>query len=44
LSKYREKVLGEENLFQTKIYLYHLEKYFNLKENKKPDIIELYNS
>ena len=44
LSKYREKVLGEENLFRTKIDLYHLEKYFNLKENKKPDIIELYNS
>ena len=44
LSKYREKVLGEENLFRTKIDLYHLEKYFNLKENTKPDIIELYNS
>ena len=44
LSKFREKILGEENLFRTKIYLYHLEKYFNLKENQKPDIIELYNS
>jgi len=44
LSKFREKILGEENLFRTKIDLYHLEKYFNLKENKKPDIIELYNS
>ena len=44
LSKFREKILGEENLFRTKIDLYHLEKYFNLKENKKPDIIELYYS
>ena len=44
LSRFRKKILGEENLFRSKIDLYHLEKYFNLKENKKPDIIELYNS
>ena len=44
LSKFREKILSEENLFRTKIILYHLEKYFNIKENTKPDIIELYNS
>ena len=44
LSKFREKILSEENLFRTKIILYHLEKYFNIKENTKPDIIELFNN
>ena len=43
LDKFREKILGEENLFRTKIYLYHLERYFNMKEVEKIDILELYN-
>ena len=43
-NKFREKVLGEENLFRTKIYLYHLEKYFSIKEIEKIDILELYNT
>ena len=44
LSKFREKILGEENLFRTKIYLYHLEKYFNIREMQKSDILELYDN
>ena len=43
LDKFREKILGEEKLFRTKIYLYHLERYFNMKEVEKIDILELYN-
>ena len=42
LNKFREKIISEENLFRTKIYLYHLERYFNLKEVQKTDILELY--
>jgi hypothetical protein len=43
LNKFREKILSEENLFRTKIYLYHIERYFNLKEIQKTDILELYS-
>jgi hypothetical protein len=43
LNKFREKILSEENLFRTKIYLYHIEKYFNLREVQKTDILELYS-
>ena len=43
-NKLREKVIGEENLFKTKIYLYHLERYFNIREIEKIDILELYNN
>ena len=43
-NKFREKILGEENLFRTKIYLYYLERYFYLKEIDTIDILELYNN
>lgn len=43
LNQFREKVLSEENLFRTKIYLYHIERYFNLNEVQKTDILELYS-
>ena len=43
LNKFREKILSEENLFRTKIYLYHIERYFNIKEVQKTDILELYS-
>ena len=43
-NKFREKILGEENLFRTKIYLYHLERYFYLREIDKIDILELYDN
>ena len=43
LNKFRQKILGEENLFRSKIILYHLEKYFNIREIEKIDILELYN-
>ena len=41
---FRKKILGEENLFRTKVYLHLLEKYFNVKEIRKIDILELYNN
>ena len=44
LNKFREKLLGEEHLFRTNIFLYHLEKYFNIKETEKIDIFELYEN
>ena len=44
LNKFREKLLGEEHLFRTNIFLYHLEKYFNIKETQKIDIFELYEN
>ena len=44
LAKFREKLLGEEHLFRTNIFLYHLEKYFNIKEAAKIDIYELYEN
>ena len=43
LNKFREKMLSEENLFRTKIYLFQIERYFNLKEVQKTDICDLYN-
>ncbi len=44
LSKFREKLLGEEHMFRTNNFLYHLEKYFNIKETQKIDIFELYEN
>ena len=44
LSKFREKLLGEVHMFRTNIFLYHLEKYFNIKETQKIDIFELYEN
>ena len=44
LNMFRKKILGEENLFRTKVYLHLLEKYFNVKEIRKIDILELYNN
>ena len=44
LTRFREKLLGEEHSFRTNIFLYHLEKYFNIKETEKIDIYELYEN
>ena len=44
LNQFRQKILGEEHIFRTNIILYHLEKYFNIKEIKKIDIMELYDN
>jgi tRNA dimethylallyltransferase len=43
-NKIREKIISEENLFKTKINLYHLERYFNIREIGKIDVLELYNN
>ena len=44
LNQFRQKILGEEHIFKTNIIFYHLEKYFNIKEIKKVDIMELYQN
>ena len=44
LNHFRRKVLGEEHIFRSNIILYHLEKYFDIKESKKIDIIDLYDN
>ena len=44
LNAFRQKLLGEEHIFRTNIILYHLEKYFNIKEIQKIDIMELYEN
>ena len=44
LNQFRIKLLGEEHLFKSNIILYHIEKYFNIKEVQKVDILELYDN
>ena len=44
LNSFRQKLLGEEHLFRANIILYHLEKYFNIREIQKIDIMELYDN
>ena len=44
LNQFRLKLLGEEHIFKSNIILYHIEKYFNIKEIQKVDILELYDN
>ena len=44
LNQFRQKLLGEEHIFRTNIIMYHLEKYFDVKEIKNVDIMELYDN
>jgi hypothetical protein len=44
LNQFRLKLLGEEHFFKSNIILYHIEKYFNIKEIQKVDILELYDN
>ena len=44
LNHFRRKILGEEHIFKANIILYHLEKYFDVKETKKIDILDLYDN
>ena len=44
LDNFRIKLLSEEHFFRTHNYLYLFEKYFDLQESKKIDIIELYKN
>ena len=44
LNNLRRKILGEEHIFRSSIILYHLEKYFDIKENKKVDIMNFYEN
>lgn len=44
LKIFRKKVLSEEHIFRSNIILYHLEKYFDIKETKKIDILDLYEN
>ena len=44
LKIFRKKVLSEEHIFRSNIILYHLEKYFDIKETKKIDVLDLYEN
>ena len=44
MENFRIKLLSEEHFFRTHNYLYLFEKYFDLQESKKIDIIELYKN
>ena len=44
LKNFRKKLLSEEHFFRSQNYLYLFEKYFDLRESKKIDIIELYKN
>jgi len=44
LDKFRKKILGEDHVFRTNLFLYQLKKYFNIKESEKVDIYELYEN
>ena len=44
LDKFRRKILGEDHVFRTNLFLYQLKKYFNIKESEKVDIFELYEN
>ena len=43
LTSFRKKLLSEEHFFKAHIYLYYLEKYFDINDAKKIDIAKLYN-
>ena len=44
LDEFRKKLLGEEHLLKSYTILFYLEKYFDIKEDKKLDIIDLYEN
>ena len=44
LNNFRSKTLGEEHIFKENVILYHLEKYFDIKEFKKIDVMDLYEN
>ena len=43
INKFRKKLISEEHLFNTQIFLYYLEKYFDINDSEKIDFMELYN-
>ena len=44
LNNFRKKILAEEHIFKSNITLFHLEKYFDIQENKKIDVLDLYEN
>ena len=44
LNNFRKKILSEEHFFRANTILFHLEKYFDIKENKKIDILDIYEA
>ena len=44
LNHFRNKILGEEHIYKANIILYHLEKYFDVKEIKNIDVMDLYET
>ena len=44
LNNFRKKILSEEHIFRANTILFLLEKYFDIKEFKKVDILDIYES
>ena len=44
LDKFRKKILGEDHIFRTNLFLYQIKQYFNINESEKVDIFELYEN
>jgi hypothetical protein len=44
LNNFRKKILAEEHIFRANIILFHLIKYFDVKEMKKIDILDFYEN
>jgi hypothetical protein len=44
LDKNMKKLISEEHLYKSNIISYYLEHYFDIKEEKKIDLIELYKN
>ena len=44
LNRFRKKLLSEEHFFRTHNYFYLVEKYFDIQETQKIDIVELYKN
>ena len=43
INKFRRKLVSEEHLFNNQIFLYYLEKYFDINESEKIDFMDLYD-
>ena len=43
IKKFRKKLLSEEHIFRTHIFLYYFKQFFDVMESEKIDITELYN-
>ena len=43
INKFRKKLVSEEHLFNNQIFLYYLQKYFDINKSEKIDFMNLYD-